>query len=557
MYSGVSGLINMQTAMDVIGNNIANVNTTGFKSSSVNFADILSQTIQGASSPQGTTGGTNPEQVGLGMSVASVSTNFTDGNFESTGNPDDMALSGSGFFVLQNGNSQVYTRAGSFTQDSAGNFVSPDGYKLMGWVADASGNVNTGGALQAITIPTGTAMASQASTEITMTKNLNGDAAVGYSYTGTSAITDSLGTQHTVDTTYYKVAVNPTTQSSTWLTYSSVSDPTVSGSVANQWQEVTFDANGALQQVQSIPDSTAALSKATDTLSLTGLNLDPTASSTSTQDFSAIANGKPENFALAFTANSSATNTWNYTLSQVGGTATTSGVVKYTGTVPTGAYTFYESDGTTPAPTLTAGDLTVTTGSPLTSTTAPTAGVFSVSPAETANTAAATAAGTSAVAFTAQFTNGSSAVSITRNLSQLTQYGGLGASTILETSDGYPAGTLTSSALGSGGVITGSYSNGQKRTLAEVALANFTNPGGLTEDGSNNYVVSNNSGNPQIGAANTGGLGTITGSGLEMSNVDLAQEFSNMIITERGYQANSKIITTSDEMLQTLNSLKQ
>lgn len=559
MYSGVSGLKNMQTSMDVIGNNISNVNTNGYKSSSVNFSDILSQTIQGASSPQGTTGGTNPRQIGLGMSVASISTNFADGNFQSTGKQEDMAIGGSGFFVLQNGNDKLYTRAGSFSRDSAGNYVAPGGFKLMGWTADANGTLNAGGALQAINVPIGTALAAQESKKISMSKNLKGDAPVGYSYTAAATVADSLGTQHKVNTSYYKVAIDPATKTSTWLTYTSVSDPTVNGTVTNQWQSVTFDATGALQKVQSITPAATP----TDSLTLTGLNLDPTKASTSTQTFSSITNGKPEMYKLAFTADSSSANTWSYTLSNGDGTSTNTGIVKYTppgttaaasGAPSLGGYSFFQSDGKTPA-VMTAGNLTVTPSTIAAGI--PVAGGFSITPVETANVTAAITAGTAAAAFTAQFNNGSNQMSITRDLTQLTQYGGLGDSSLYEEGDGYSAGTLSATSLDSSGIITGTYTNGQHRALAQVALAAFANSEGLTKEGAGNYSVSSNSGQPEVGTASTGGRGTLTGGGLEMSNVDLAKEFSDMIITERGYQANSKIITTSDEMLQDLNNLKR
>ncbi|MDU2066232.1 MAG: flagellar hook-basal body complex protein, partial [Sporomusaceae bacterium] len=164
MYSAVSGLLNMQTGIDVIGNNVANVNTIGYKGNTTNFQDILSQTVQAASAPAGNLGGTNPMQVGLGMTVASIGTNFKDGNLQSTGKQTDMALSGNGFFILQNGSDTVYTRVGSFTQDALGSYVSSGGLKLMGWMADATGTITSGASMQPIQVKLGTTMASKTTT---------------------------------------------------------------------------------------------------------------------------------------------------------------------------------------------------------------------------------------------------------------------------------------------------------------------------------------------------------------------------------------------------------
>ncbi len=150
LYSGISGLRSHQTMLDVTGNNIANVNTTGFKASSVQFQDTLSQMTQGAGGPQAQAGGTNPAQVGLGVQVAGISTNFTQGSSQATGKATDMMISGDGFFVTSKGGEQLYTRAGAFELDSTGRLVSPDGAILQGWMADADGNMPVGGPIGAI-----------------------------------------------------------------------------------------------------------------------------------------------------------------------------------------------------------------------------------------------------------------------------------------------------------------------------------------------------------------------------------------------------------------------
>ncbi|MBQ5586713.1 MAG: flagellar hook-basal body complex protein, partial [Selenomonadaceae bacterium] len=174
LYSGVSGLKNHQNRMDVVGNNISNVNTTGFKSSRVTFSDTLSQTLSGAASPQGNLGGTNPKQIGLGSSLSSIDTLFTDGSVQSTGVNTDLCLSGSGLFIVKDGDLSYYTRNGNFKFDKEGYYVNSDGMKVAGWMAGKAGDaINTNGEPGEICIPTGKTMAASATTEAKLTKNLN------------------------------------------------------------------------------------------------------------------------------------------------------------------------------------------------------------------------------------------------------------------------------------------------------------------------------------------------------------------------------------------------
>lgn len=407
LFSGISGLRNHQTRMDVIGNNIANVNTVGFKSSRVNFQDMLNQTIQGASSGQGNLGGTNPIQVGLGMGLASIDTLFTDGSTQPTGKQTDLAISGSGFFVLSDGANQIYTRAGNFDFDNQGNYLVPgSGYKVMGW-AGVGGNIDTNQPVVPIKIPVGSSMAAKPSTSITYANNLSGDTTTPVGETVPAAITvyDSKGVAHKISGAFTKTAT------------------------ANTW---SF-APGA------------------------------------TTDTGYAITGGP----YTITFNNDGT---------------------FNNAVPATAFTF------TPA--------------------------------------------------------GANPVSITPQFNTLTQFGGESTAQAVDR-DGYAAGTLEQTTIDGTGTIIGKFSNGQTQKLAQVCLATFNNPAGLTKVGDNMYIKSNNSGEAQVGMAGTGGRGGFNPGSLEMSNVDLAQEFSNMIITQRGFQANSKIITVTDEMLQDLTNLKR
>lgn len=403
LFAGVSGLRNHQTRMDVLGNNIANVNTVGFKSGRVTFQDVLSQTTQGASAAQGSRGGTNPKQIGLGVGIASIDTLFTDGSFQPTGKATDLSIQGQGFFVLGDGASQYYTRAGNFDFDTEGNFGVPGtGYRVMGWAADATGAVDTASPVAGITIPVGSAIPAKVTDAITHANNLSASAAIGTTALATIDIYDSLGEAHTAKTTYLKTAANA------WTATTTIDGATVTPASFT----LTFDANGKLLTPATAPSLTY-----------------------------------------------------------------------------------------TPA-------------------------------------------------------NGAAAMAITLDLAGLTQYGG-DTSVQATAQSGYASGSMNGASIDLNGNIIGTFTNGQTRTLAQLALATFNNPAGLTKVGSSLFARSTNSGEPQVGTTGVGGRGTINPGTLEMSNVDLAEEFSNMVITQRGFQANSRVITTTDQMLEELTNLKR
>ncbi|EGO63155.1 flagellar hook protein FlgE [Acetonema longum] len=450
LFSGVSGLRNHQTRMDVIGNNIANVNTIGYKAGRANFQDVLSQTLSGASSASATRGGTNPKQVGLGMGLASIDTIFTDGSFQPTGKQSDLSIQGQGFFILANGSvtNRVYSRAGNFDFDEYGNYVVPGtGLQVMGWMADANGVLNTNDDITTIKIPVGGTMAARATTSITFEHNLSGevealtaanaadpDYAHPSRYKASIPVYDGQGSAHKVSGTFEKVNSNQWlfTPDATTDTGSTVA-PVLGNSVL-----LTFDAaNGAF--VSAVPYNAGTPHPIDDGGSTAGAATDP-----------------------------------------------------------------FE---------------------------------ITIDPDD--------AAGYGAATFTA-----------TLDFSALTQRGGESTAQALE-QDGYPAGELDRITIDTSGVIQGNFTNGEFQTLARVALATFNNPAGLTKAGSSLYSESNNSGVAQIGTTKTGGRGELSPGTLEMSNVDLAEEFSNMVITQRGFQANSRIITTTDEMLQELANLKR
>ena len=405
MFSAISGLRGHQVMMDVIGNNIANVNTVGFKSGRVNFQDILSQTFRGASAPNGGLGSINPAQVGLGMTVAGIDVLHTQGNLQSTGRLTDMAIQGDGFFVLSDGQREYFTRDGAFDISLDGSLVNPAlGMKVQGWVADAAGAVDTTTSVTDILIPLGQRTRALATSSADLRGNLDAGAAVGDTASTTINVFDTLGVRHSVKVTFTKTAAN------SW-----------------NWAAST----------------------------------DPT---------------------------------------DVGTTTASGGTLSFT---PGGVWS-------------------ADTGSPI------------------------------AIAFT----NGATTpASIPVDFTQMTQYSG--QSGVSGITDGFTSGTLVTFTIGSGGDITGVYTNGQTQALGQISMASFVNPAGLTRQGQNLFGVSSASGEAAIGQPGQGGRGTVTTGSLEMSNVDLATQFTGMITAERGFQANGRVITTSDEMLQELVNLKR
>jgi flagellar hook protein FlgE len=418
MFAAVSGLQAQQTFMDVVGNNISNVNTTGFKSNTVEFEDLLSQTLNGAGAPSvALAGGTNPAQVGLGVRLAGIGTNFSQGAAQQTGNSTDFAIQGDGFFVVQNGGVQSYTRNGSFRLDGLGQLVTTDGALVQGWQANAAGAVNTNAGTSLIKIPVGQTIAPVTTANINIGGNLPSDAAVGTTINASIDVNNSLGASVPLRMQFTKVADSP-------------------GSV--NWTVTTYDsANVAIAGPTNVQfDNNGNLTTGNITLTQAQLNTIPGTSGT-----------------------------WN-----AAGTVLNFGAANAT-------------DRLTGAATL------------------------------------------NSVTATSQ--------------------------------DGSGIGSLVSFSVGQDGLISGVFSNGRNQAIGQVALAAFSNPSGLIKEGNSLYTTSANSGVPQIGTAGIGGRGTLSGGQLEGSNVDLGQEFTNMIIAQRGFEANAKVITTSDQLLQNLVNLKQ
>lgn len=466
LYSGVSGLQNHQTRMDVIGNNIANVNTIGFKKGRVTFQDMISQTQSGAAKPDERLGGVNPKQVGLGMKVAAIDTIQTQGSLQSTGIKTDLAIQGEGFFIVKNGEESFYTRAGAFSLDSEGVLVDPaTGMRVQGWQSDANGDTNLSGQIGKLNIPVGDKLLPKATGEVRVRCNLNKN----------TPIIQNPNSAEDVKNGTWKA---------TYEIYDSFGNP----------EQITVDYVKATQQgdngLQEVPNQWIA------TVNVLDLQTNqPT----------------PINLQVGGVANADGNNQLIVTFNNDGSIATLQNAEG--GNVNTGQLAAQVN--------------------------------FQVP---------RSAAGADGNPYTQNFnlvlgTSGESRNGATLSTSESTNK--------IYYQDGYTLGYLSDFNIDSSGTITGVYSNGEKKSLGRIALASFTNPGGLDKVGDTAFRETPNSGQVDVGPSNTAGKGILTAGALEMSNVDLSEMFTDMIVTQRGFQSNSKTIQTSDQILQELLTLKR
>lgn len=472
LYAGVSGLQNHQTRMDVIGNNISNVNTHGFKKGRTTFQDMLSQTLSGAARPTEEKGGVNAKQIGLGMMVAAIDNLHTQGSLQSTGINTDMALSGNGFFIIKDGEKLFYTRAGAFSLDKDGLLVNQaTGLKVQGWTAqlvDGQYLIRSADTPDDIVIPLYSKDPAQSTRNIDVKCNLmsempiipNLDAAteaekIKNTWVSSIKSYDSLGVPIDTRFTFYKTGIN-------------------------QWnvrvEAFRLDPDNPDQKIQIDNNQLS-------------LNVTPTEG----EDHGGIA-GQNE-FIINFD-----------NLGRITSVTDQNGDVKNTQNLSVNISIADTGSGAAPLS-------------------------MQANLGESGRVSADDKTGITQ--FSSQFT--------TKPFRQ----------------DGFGLGYLEGLRVDNTGTITGVFSNGNHRMLAQVAVATFVNPQGLEKSGETNFVYSNNSGEPDVGTAGSMGKGKIIAGTLEMSNVDLSEEFVDMIVTQRGFQANSKTIQTSDQMLQELLTLKR
>lgn len=567
LYSGVAGLKTHQTRMDVIGNNIANVNTTAYKSSSMTFSELMSQTTQKASGANATTGvgGTNAKQIGLGVKAGAINTAITtQGSAQSTGNPFDIMITGDNFFVVSNGSENFFTRDGSFYVDGAGNLaMTSTGYNVMGWGVDkTTGNIkqDTVTALRIMSTanmtypPEATTQANisgildENDKDVTSangkTVNLNFFDARGYSYTAKFTFKQSSGT-----------ASNEYSMELTKLLDSTGAEIDIS--------KVKFGDNST--QTLQTPVTFAG-----DTYEWDGKQLKTKADNKVVADLSAAfnADGTLINTSNDEAAAKAQQETLDAIAAAYGYEGSTDEFLKLYQKDANGTEVTVETMLGNMAKTTTAqGDLVLTTDKdkPMTMDGRFFEGVKVIFDTDTGKLKQV---GSNVTDFktNVDFTPlGGNFSNITIDLSECTNYDNKGTSTIGATSgdlDGLGTGRRQGDMIGvsiqKDGMIYASYDNGMTKLLGQIATAAFANASGLEKEGDNLYSATLNSGEfDGIGVDITAGGGYMSTGQLEMSNVDLSSEFTEMITTQRGFQANSRIITVSDTLLEELTNLKR
>jgi flagellar hook protein FlgE len=427
MLAGVASIKAQQTRMNVIGNNLANINTTAYKSSRVTFQDMIAQTVRGATRPNATTGGINPTQLGLGVVIGGASVNDAQGSLNATNNPTDLAIQGHGFFLVSNGNEISYTRDGAFNLDANGDLVNAStGHRVLGWSANALGQIDSTAqikAADAINIPLGALKSVQQTTQASFTGNLSSDALPSDTLTTQLTAYDGLGNSHVLSIQFVNHQVPP-----------------AGGAAVPPGAISSWDWN------------------AWEGLPVTG--------------------------------------------TPVGGFAT-----------PGNTRLYFDATGQLMNPGLGC-DITIN----------PTSGALPM-------------------AVTLDFEH----VNQLSTPSQMNPSG----------QNGFPPGSLSTFTIGADGHLVGNFSNGLSRVLGQIAISVFPNPGGLEQIGNNLWRPSDNSGLPVTSPPRTGGSGSISAGFMEQSNVDVGNEFAELIVAQRGFQANTKVVTTVDQMMQELLELKR
>ena len=564
LYSGVAGLKTHQTRMDVIGNNIANVNTTAYKSSSMTFSELMSQTTQKASGANATTGvgGTNAKQIGLGVKAGAINTAITtQGSAQSTGNPFDIMITGDNFFVVSNGSENFFTRDGSFYVDGAGNLaMTSTGYNVMGWgVDETTGNIkqDTVTALRIMSSanmtypPEATTKANisgildENDKDVTSangkTVNLNFFDARGYSYTAKFTFKQSGGDK----TNEYSLELNKILDSTgkeidiSGITFGEQNlEQTLSSKLSLNTDSYKWDdATKTLQTTATPPEKVAELDKI---FKNGALITDKDKAEEVQKNLDAIAKaygyeGSTDEFLKLYTTGKAGQVTVQTMLENMSKNMTGDDILPkakneeltMTGRKFDGAKVVFDKDsGKLQSINNSTTNLSTTLNFPATM------GNFS---------------------------------NITIDLSECTNYDNKGTSTVGATSgdlDGLGTGRRLGDMIGvsiqKDGMIYASYDNGMTKLLGQIATAAFANASGLEKEGDNLYSATLNSGEfDGIGVDITAGGGYMSTGQLEMSNVDLSSEFTEMITTQRGFQANSRIITVSDTLLEELTNLKR
>ena len=640
LFAGVSGLRNHMVRMNLVGDNIANINTVGFKTARVTFREALVQTLRGAGRPVGNQGGTNPVQLGLGMSVASVDNLFAQGGLTTTGVLTDLAIQGAGYFILSDGVGEYYTRAGAFGLDANSNMVNTsNGMYVQGKMANSDGTIPATAALGNINLPFGQQDPARATESIQLANNLNAtatdstatlvsngstniDAVTGMALNGAGGRHELLitGNQPTNSVFTGTNASHVTLTLSDTLSSLGVNQAgidaglniSVDGGVPVPVAGLTVNSTVAdlISAINTVQGVTASLVggqvRLTRDYAGEGANYYVTASSGAVAGNTSITRRIFSDAAAdSVSANSGLANTFVVTdmFTPTGETAlapVTLGVEKNATTGLVTGITGLGGGGVTiiSSSKLAAGTAVIDTTSTQHATSITVFDsqggkhtvVFTFTKRLTPNTWKwnVSTAGNEVlrsgwkgqVTFTndgalGSFTfadssnslivdpnNGSAMMNIKLFPGTGGEHDGLTGfsapfTAIAKNQDGYGMGMLDKISIDEQGTITGIFTNGISRTLAQVLLADFNNQGGLLKSGDTLFLASANSGDPVKGVAGATINASISSGALESSNVDLAQEFTDVIIAQRGFQANARVISTSDQMLNELVNLKQ
>ena len=527
LAAGISGLRTSQTALNVIGDNLANLNTPGFKSSRVNFSDELSQTVRSAQAPGGGVGGRNPVQTGTGARVASIDINFGQGTLTPTGRPFDLAIQGEGFFIVTDGSRDLFTRVGAFNLDSNNDLVdSGTGFKVKG----TSANIN---------LPANTVVPASATTTVNMVGNLDSETtagAVNQVVTSTSVFTvggPPLATQGTtlntldqnitpyidgdtitvtgkeangtnVNTSFVFGAGNDGITLGNLRDFISASFGTATATIVSGNIVLTADAPGSSTHTVTLADGSSPGQIGATTFPSFSVTTNGSGSTFVTTVPVFDAQGK--SFPVTLTFNKTAANAWAVaaTMKPVDGSVASFGVTAIN----------FNTDGS------------------FASITGNTALTINLPPGM----------GTQVVNLNFGLSN---------SFSGITQLGGNSSAAALS-QDGFEAGFFLSASVNADGTVDALFTNGQTQTLDQIQVATFSNPSGLSKEGNNMLLPTVASGSAVLRLAGTGNAGSITSGALEGSNVDIAEEFTKLIISQRAFQANARTITTMDDVLQEL-----
>ncbi len=549
MYTALSGLQVNQTRIETIGHNIANVNTTAYKGSRTLFQTQFARTLSLGTPPSETSGGTNPMQVGLGAMIGTTQRNTNSGSLETTGIASDMAVDGAGYFVVQTpAGHTYYTRDGSFSLNSANQLVTQDGYYLRGYGVDENYQVIPG-QLQNLEIPLGRMRIARATENVAIAGDLSAAETIATrgSEHNSQPLVNGGGAAVTANTllTDVRAAAQPGS-----VLFADGDVITVSGAArggrALQPEEFTVGVTGS-----TLGDFAAWLQNAL------GIQTDPALAGSPGVSIAGgalvIRSNTGEPNAIAITGNDLTSNNVAVPLplqfTQINEAAGTGVFTSFTvydslgNAVPVNAtFTLEDTPDTGPVWRYylesAANDLTphsYATGT----LSFDTAGNFV---SATGNQILIDRTGTGAAA----------PLSVTIDFSALNGQSTAVSNVLMADQDGYPPGTLSGYGVGTDGTITGLFSNGLARTLGQVALATFANDGGLVAEANNLYSAGANSGPPAVTTAGSLGAGLIQGGTLELLNVDLSSEFIGLITSSTGYQAASRVISVSNEMLDQL-----